>query len=416
MADISNDSNDSNGEIDPLDDPNSEVNKIIEYCIDVFTGNTKSAIKRTTYEIMRRPNDAAVYFYRAILFGVIDDLDMAIADYTDAIRFKPNSTYYRGRGDMYSRKGDTDSAIADYMEALRLDPDCEDAQKALAKLSAAGIPVDSHAKIVKKEELDEVTAKMVAGMERNFVLVNGGTFRMGNTAEQDDDCEKDEESFNTVTLCDFYICKYLVTQNLWVRVMGYNPSMFKGDDLPVENVSWYDVQKFIERLNSITGKRYRLPKDAEWEYAARGGSKSNGYEYSGSNNVDDAAWYNVNSGDKVLNECIFEEYLEKDDMDGYIKLLCTNQNRPRPVGTKQPNELGIYDMSGNVWEFVSNCLGDCSSKSHADPTNSTMLSKRMVRGGSCCVVAASCQVFIRNYGDHDCHNIDLGFRLACSPQ
>jgi formylglycine-generating enzyme required for sulfatase activity len=234
---------------------------------------------------------------------------------------------------------------------------------------------------------------------------------IGCTAEQDDDCEKYEKSLHTVTFCDFYICKYLVTQNLWVQVMGYNPSRFKGDDLPVENVSWDDVQKFIERLNLITGKKYRLPMEAEWEYAARGGSKSKGYKYSGSNNVEDVAWYNANSGDEVLSEGILEEYLKKDDFDGYKKVLDTNNNRTRPVGTKQPNELGIYDMSGNVWEWMSDRY-DGSQVVPTDPTNGHF---RVFRGGGCGHDVVDCQVSGRvGYGNHDFHNCEVGFRLARS--
>ncbi|MCQ2148497.1 MAG: formylglycine-generating enzyme family protein, partial [Bacteroidales bacterium] len=118
----------------------------------------------------------------------------------------------------------------------------------------------------------------------------------------------------------FYICKYEVTQRLWKEVMGDNPSQMQGDDLPVEQVSWNDCQAFITKLNELTGKSYRLPTESEWEYACRGGKYSKGYEYSGSDDIDKVAWYDGNS-----------------------------EGKSHPVGQKQPNELGLYDMSGNVW-------------------------------------------------------------------
>ena len=189
----------------------------------------------------------------------------------------------------------------------------------------------------------------------DMIFVQGGTFTMGCTPEQGNDCDDDEKPAHKVTVSDFYIGKYEVTQAQWKAVMGNNPSGFKGDNLPVERVSWDDVQEFIRKLNAQTGKQYRLPTEAEWEFAARGGNKSKGYKYSGSNTPGDVAWawYDDNSGQRTHN-----------------------------VGTKSPNELGIYDMSGNVFEWCNNYRGDYSSNVQNNPKGPSTGSARVVRGGS----------------------------------
>lgn len=185
----------------------------------------------------------------------------------------------------------------------------------------------------------------------NMVYVSGGTFTMGGTSEQGSDVYDREKPTHNVTLSSYYICKYEVTQALWRAVMGSNPSHFEGDNLPVECVSWNDCQSFINRLNSYTGRNFRLPTEAEWEFAARGGNYSRHYKYSGSNYISDVAWYSDNSG-----------------------------NRTHPVGTKQANELGLYDMSGNVWEWCGDWYGSYSSYSQNDPTGPNSGSCRVLRG------------------------------------
>ena len=187
----------------------------------------------------------------------------------------------------------------------------------------------------------------------NMVYVSGGTFTMVDTSEQGSDADDDEKPTHSVTLSSYYICKYEVTQALWRAVMSSNPSNFKGDNLPVECVSWNDCQTFINRLNSYTDRNFRLPTEAEWEFAARGGNYSRHYKYSGSNYISDVAWYDGNSG-----------------------------NRTHPVGTKQANELDLYDMSGNVWEWCSDWYGSYSSYSQNDPTGPNSGSNRVGRGGS----------------------------------
>ena len=222
----------------------------------------------------------------------------------------------------------------------------------------------------------------------NMVYVEGGTFTMGGTAEQGSDVDDDEMPTHSVALSSYYIGKYEVTQAEWEAVMGSNPSWFTGwNNLPVEYVSWKDCQKFIEKLNAKTGLNFRLPTEAEWEYAARGGSKSKGYKYAGSDNIDDVAWYDSNSGDKT-----------------------------HAVGTKQPNELGLYDMSGNVWEWCSDWYGSYSSSSQTNPTGASSGSSRVYRGGSWFYSAWGCRVSLRSYNSPDNRSYGLGLRLALPVQ
>jgi formylglycine-generating enzyme required for sulfatase activity len=218
-----------------------------------------------------------------------------------------------------------------------------------------------------------------------MVLVRGGTFTMGCTEEQSSDCFDWEKPTHRVTLSSFQIGTYEVTQAQWVAVMGSNPSFHKGGNLPVEQVSWDDVQEFIRKLNAKTGKQYRLPTEAEWEYAARGGASSRGYKYSGSNNVSKVAWYGDNSG---INT--------------------------HPVGTKVANELGIFDMSGNVWEWCSDWYGNYQSSAQHNPMGASSGSGRVDRGGGWNNYADACTVSIRS-GDNPGNRYDIvGFRLACS--
>jgi formylglycine-generating enzyme required for sulfatase activity len=283
-----------------------------------------------------------------------------------------------------------------------------------------------HAIFVKEDKIGEVRAKAEAEgvkhieqLTRQFVFVAGGTFTMGCTAEQSGECRDDEKPAHSVTVGDFSIGKYEVTQKQWKAVMGDKPSCFQEDDnRPVEGVSLNDVRRFIEKLNAITGKKYRLPTEAEWEYAARGGSKSRGYKYSGSDKLRDVAWYNVNSGIQVLTESFFEEAIaQDDDSQTYNEAIRSNRNTTRPVGTKKPNELGIYDMSGNVSELVSDEYGEYSSTAQTNPAGPARGSSRFAyRGGSWYDSAWSCRVSCRDIGTLDFRSYLLGFRLALSPR
>ena len=221
------------------------------------------------------------------------------------------------------------------------------------------------------------------GVSFTMKPVAGGTFTMGATSEQQDP-ESDEKPTHTVTLSDYYIGETEVTQELWAAVMGDNPSRFTGNmQRPVERVSWDDCQTFIQKLNELTGANFRLPTEAEWEFAARGGRNSRGYQYSGSN-LDDVAWYVFNSSDTT-----------------------------HPVKTKSPNELGIYDMSGNVWEWCQDWYGDYSSSSQTNPTGPGTGSRRVNRGGSWYSDARHhCRSAFRSSNSSGLRSSDLGLRLA----
>ena len=220
----------------------------------------------------------------------------------------------------------------------------------------------------------------VNGVSFDMVKVKGGTFTMGAIAEQGDDAYDNEKPAHKVTLDSYSIGQTEVTQALWEAVMGNNPSNFKGDDLPVENVSWNDCQEFILCLNKLTGENFRLPTEAEWEFAARGGNKSKGYKYAGSDNIDEVAWYGDNS--------------------------------TRRVALKQPNELGIYDMSGNVWERCQDWYGNYTSDSQINPKGPSTGSYRVLLGGSWLNGAMSCRVSYRCYNNPADRNFILGFRLC----
>jgi len=233
---------------------------------------------------------------------------------------------------------------------------------------------------------DNITLN-VSGVEFKMVWVEGGTFTMGCTSEQGGDCSSDEYPAHSMTVSSYYMCETEVTQALWQAVMGNNPSHWKGDNLPVENVSWEDAQEFIEKLNRLTGRTFRLPTEAEWEYAARGGNKSRGYKYSGSNSIDAVAWYKDNSGEKT-----------------------------HPVKRKQANELGLYDMSGNVKERCSDGYDDYyGSESQNDSGGSSTGSILVVRGGGWYNDASSCRVSYRSGSMPNAISNSGGFRLVLCP-
>ena len=226
----------------------------------------------------------------------------------------------------------------------------------------------------------EVLSRLVG----NMVQVKGGRFQMGGTPEQGSDAYNNEKPVHEVTLSDYYMGKYEVRQSEWEAVMGNNPSRFKGADLPVEQVSWEDCHEFIGRLNALTGLSFKLPTEAQWEYAARGGNLSKGYKYSGSNNLGEVGWYESNSGN------------------------CTHR-----VGEKQPNELGLYDMSGNVWEWCEDWSGVYSVTPQRDPLGAAGGSSQVLRGSCWIGEARYCRVSYRDGSTPGNRFSILGFRLVC---
>ena len=244
----------------------------------------------------------------------------------------------------------------------------------------------------------------VNGVSFTMVRVEGGTFTMGATEEQMSHLWDKEKPAHLVTLSTFSIGETEVSQELWEAVMESTPSYFKGPEHPMESVSWDDCQDFIQQLNAATGKSFRLPTEAEWEYAARGGNRSRGYKYAGSNNLDEVGWYWENSGDS------------RQSGEWSSDKLTSNHCQTHPVAQKQSNELGLYDMSGNVWEWCSDWydFNYYSSSSQTNPKGPTSGYFRVSRGGSCDSPANRCYSSSRAGGGSGLRRGHLGLRLALS--
>ncbi|MCL2416725.1 MAG: SUMF1/EgtB/PvdO family nonheme iron enzyme [Bacteroidales bacterium] len=320
-------------------------------------------------------------------------------------------------------------------EGLRIGKEIEYDKKSMAiegKVSENKIDIN----VIKKEEteqpakvsqsIDGIIAQLTNG--ENLIKVNGGEFDMGSNDYDD------EKPIHKVILDDFYMCRYQVTQKKWKEIMGNSPSWFSKEgggkdkiknldeaelsNLPVECISWYDAIEFCNKLSKKYGldeyysidereitinfgaKGFRLPTEAEWEYAARGGNQSKKFKYSGSDNLKDVAWYYENSGDAEL-----EGKWEYDKLE-------ENNCRTHAVGTKQFNELGLYDMSGNVWEWCFDRYGSYDARSQKNPQGAFSGSSRVLRGGSWDGGAQSCRVSDRNYDAPGDRDNSIGFRLA----
>ena len=256
-------------------------------------------------------------------------------------------------------------------------------------------PVLAEAKTEKRSDKPtRALAAVFSSEEQNQLLdslvwLEGGRFVMGSDSEL---ASKMEGPAHEVTLSGFYLAKTEVTQALFERVMGWNYSYFQCENCPVNNVSWMNVQLFLERLNKLSGQQFRLPTEAEWEYGARGGQKSKGYRFSGSNSIGDVAWYAGNA-----------------------------ERKAHPVASRKPNELGLYDMTGNLWEF---CFDDMTRKAYQrqDNHNPVVISNpdhkvtslKVIRGGGYEFSADESRVFKRDGATSNVRMPDIGFRLAMS--
>lgn len=239
-----------------------------------------------------------------------------------------------------------------------------------------------------EEQVLSDTTVTVNGVSFTMISVKGGIFEMGAQNVDPSQPNYDEEAWareapvHLVTLSDYYIGETEVTQELWQAVMGGNPSHFIGAQKPVEQVTWNDCQTFVKRLNQLTGMNFRLPTEAEWEFAAKGGNESQGYKFSGSDNIDEVAWYSA---------------------DG---------KKTRDVKNKLPNELGIYDMCGNVMEWCYDLFADYTSNHQTNPTGAISGTDHIIRGGCCLSNAAYCRMTIRSFFNAGGLSYGIGFRLA----
>ena len=283
-----------------------------------------------------------------------------------------NETIHKRESEILQLRKMADSKTKEYQRNIeRLNEQIEE----LKKMLESAVSSDSQTSVLGKRTYT------VNGVSFTMVAVEGGTFTMGATSEQENP-KANERPEHQVRLSSYSIGETEVTQALWKAVMGSNPSYFKGDNLPVENVSWEDCQEFLRRINDC-GEHFRLPTEAEWEFAARGGIKRHGYQFSGLDTIDDVAWYKDNG-----------------------------VNRTHPVGMKRANELGLYDMSGNVSEWCQDWYGPYSGDVQENPSGPVSGSHRVVRGGCWYYGAGSCRVAIRTGLVPSWRSSGLGFRLA----
>lgn len=342
-------------------------------------GEYAKAINKFEMAIEKNPVYIEAYLALTQVYRKDGDYENAWQTIETALGIKPNSSLLEIRGQLFIDMGFWEDALKDITRGLAM---ANDEGETHCKLRLDEL--EKHVVHVLQNQ-DDRPNNLEINVENEkirMIKVDGGSFSMG-ASDDDQDAYSDEKPSHRVLLKDYYIGETTVTQALWKLIMDNNPSYFKGDDLPVEQVSWEDCQKFILKLNNITNLSFRLPTEAEWEYAARGGSKSKGFKYSGSDDINIVSWNGENS-----------------------------EGKTHPVKTKKANELGLFDMSGNVWEWNQDWFGEYSNNPQANPTGPVSGRIRIIRGGAWRSRTMNCRVSTRDDNVPDYRDNYLGFRLA----
>ncbi len=347
----------------------ARLRKWIEYnaALSVLQ-QTISSLKEKRYELIRKIIDEGYEYDQT------KELDSDVADIKDKYDqiLDSHKTLEEIRGSL-----ETKIQLLEKQLAVK-DKEIEKIRLEFSRQSGKVQPArESMPAPVKKFNLEHPTTKTIIcnGIHIEMVLVEGGSFNMGATPEQERDAYEDERSIITMNIPSYYIAKYEVIQDLWISIMGRNPSINrKGGIYPVDNISYDEAYVFAMKLSDKTGYHFSIPTEAQWEFAARGGNKTMGYKYSGSDVLDEVAWYMRNAN-----------------------------NKTHPVGLKRPNELGLYDMSGNVLEWCNDAINDRPTKDH---------SSRILRGGCFFHEARRCRVSAKNLGRSSNKSSNYGLRLV----
>lgn len=312
--------------------------------------------------------------------NVLNEVDQAFRLERTIIPFKLEKTDMSDELKYYLSRRQWIDAYTDYVEKLpTLELCCRNTLGKVDINTATQLAEPKWAKYLSIEQ--KVALQKIID---DLIEVEGGTFTMGATQEQMHDAYEWEKPVHKVVLSNFFITRHLITQEIWSAIMPFNPSMNKDEQcLPVENITWDECQEFIITINEMTGLSFKLPSEAQWEFAAKGGNKNRGSKYSGGNCAKDVAWYGDNSN-----------------------------NRTHPVGRKSTNELGLYDMSGNVWEWCSDWYDVYDSLIVTDPVGAASGTRKVLRGGCANTAISSCRVSYRIGRNLKYKDGFLGFRLV----